>query len=226
MSNSSPRIVLLHATPVAMEPVQEAMTRLWPQAEPVNLLDDGLTIDRAKEGNEISEKLIARFMALGRYAHEGVGAQGILVTCSAFGPAIDRMANALPIPAVKPNEAMFRQAIATGGRIGMLATFQPAVSTMTREFEDFVVHDSAAASLRVILVEGAIEALRKGDVRTHNRLVAERSVELSDCDAVMLAHFSTSRAREVVQAKLNVPILSAPDAAVARMRTLVDGRAI
>jgi len=226
MSNSSPRIVLLHATPVAMEPVQNAMARLWPQAEPVNLLDDSLTIDRAKEGEELSEKLIARFIALGRYAHESVGAQGILVTCSAFGPAIDRMANALPIPAVKPNEAMFREAIAAGGRIGMLATFEPAVSTMTKEFEEFVAHDGAAASLRTVLVENAIDALRKGDVQTHNRLVAERSVELADCDAVMLAHFSTSRAREAVQAKLNVPILSAPDAAVVRMRTLVDGGAI
>ncbi|MEI9970104.1 MAG: aspartate/glutamate racemase family protein [Terracidiphilus sp.] len=202
------------------------MARLWPQAEPVNLLDDGLTIDRAKEGEEISEKLIARFVALGRYAHESVGAQGILVTCSAFGPAIDRMANALPIPVVKPNEAMFRQAIAAGGRIGMLATFQPAVSTMTREFEDFVAHDGAAASLRTIVVEGAIEAIRKGDVQTHNRLVAERSVELANCDAVMLAHFSTSRAREAVQGKLQIPILSAPDAAVTRMRTLIEGGAI
>jgi Asp/Glu/hydantoin racemase len=209
-----------------MEPVQDAMERLWPQAEPVNLLDDGLTIDRVKEGEEISEKLIARFMALGRYAHENVGAQGILVTCSAFGPAIDRMGNALPIPAVKPNEAMFRQAVAAGGRIGMLATFQPAVSTMTREFEDFVAHDGAVVSLRVILVEGAIEALRKGDVQTHNRLVAERSVELADCDAVMLAHFSTSRAREAVQGELHIPILVPPDAAVTLMRTLVEGRAI
>lgn len=208
-----------------MAPVEDAMKRLWPEAEPVNLLDDGLTIDRAKDGEELSEKLIERFVALGRYAHECVDAQGILVTCSAFGPAIDRMVKALPIPVVKPNEPMFRQAIAAGGNIGMLATFRPAVSTMTKEFEDFVREAGSSATLRTVVAEGAIEALRRGDVATHNRLVAERAVELADCDAVMLAHFSTSRAREAVQAKLPIPILSAPDAAVTRMRTLIEGGA-
>ena len=41
---SSPRIVLLHATPVAMEPIQRAFVEKWPEAETVNLLDDALTI--------------------------------------------------------------------------------------------------------------------------------------------------------------------------------------
>ena len=80
MMNTSPRIVLFHATSVAMAPVQDSMARLWTEAEAVNLLDDGLTIDRAKDGEELSEKLIERFVALGRYAHERVGADGILVT--------------------------------------------------------------------------------------------------------------------------------------------------
>jgi Asp/Glu/hydantoin racemase len=219
---NSPRIVLFHATPVAMAPVQDSMARLWPEAEAVNLLDDGLTIDRAKDGEDLSEKLIERFVALGRYAHERVGAHGILVTCSAFGPAIDRMVDLLPVPVLKPNEAMFREAIAAGGRIGMLATFQPAVSTMTIEFDGFVKQAGASATLDTIVAEGAIAALRNGDAETHNRLVAERAVDFQGYDAVMLAHFSTSRAREAVQAKLNIPILSAPDAAVTRMRFLIE----
>jgi Asp/Glu/hydantoin racemase len=181
-----------------------------------------LTIDRAKDGEDLSENLIERFLALGRYAHEHVGADGILVTCSAFGPAIDRMVDSLPIPVLKPNEAMFREAIAAGGRIGMLATFQPAVSTMTSEFDGFVKQAGASATLHTIVAEGAIAALRKGDAETHNRLVAERAGDFQGYDAVMLAHFSTSRAREAVQAKLNIPILSAPDAAVARMRALIE----
>lgn len=222
MINASPRIILLHATPVAMAPVQDSMARLWPEAEAVNLLDDGLTIDRAKDGEELSERLIEHFVALGRYAHECVGADGILVTCSAFGPAIDRLVDLLPIPVLKPNEAMFREAIAAGGRIGMLATFQPAVSTMTSEFDGFVKQAGTSATLHTIVAEGAIAALRNGDAETHNRLVAERAGDFQGYDAVMLAHFSTSRAREAVQAKLNIPILSAPDAAVTRMRALIE----
>lgn len=223
MAKAPPRIVLYHATPVAMDPVKSAMERLWPEAEAVNLLDDGLTIDRAKDGPELSEELTERFVDFGRYAHR-IGADGILVTCSAFGPAIDRMAAELPVPVLKPNEAMFREAIAAGRRIGMLATFAPAVSTMEDEFRQFSEEAGIAAQLDTIVVGEAITHLRKGDAETHNRLVAARAPEFSEHDAIMLAHFSTSRAAQTTRDAVSIPVLSAPDAAVKRMRALVTGK--
>jgi len=214
-----PRIVLLHATPVAMAPIQSAFAARWPEAETVNLLDDGLSIDRARE-DDLSEALINRFVDFGTYGYR-MGADGILITCSAFGPAIDRLAVSLPIPVMKPNEAMFRAAIASGKRIGMLATFGPAVSTMTDEFDEFVAGSGRPAELKTVLVDRAIALLKGGDAETHNRLVAERAPELADQDAIMLAHFSTSRAAEAVRAVVNVPVLTAPDAAVDAMREMV-----
>lgn len=220
--SAAPRIVLYHATPVAMEPVHSAMARLWPDAEVVNLLDDGLSIDRAKEGPALSAALTERFVDFGRYAHR-IGADGILVTCSAFGPAIERMAAELPVPVLKPNEAMFRAALSAGRRIGMLATFAPAVATMEDEFAEAREAAGSASTLDTIVVADAIDRLRKGDVQTHNRLVAARAAEFSGHDAIMLAHFSTSRAAEAVRAVVDIPVLSAPDAAVLRMRALVTG---
>lgn len=220
MPTSRPRIVLLHATPVAMDPIRTAMARHWPEAEAVNLLDDGLTIDRAREGEALSESLTGRFVDLGQYAYR-MGANGILVTCSAFGPAIDALAADLPVPVLKPNEAMFREAIAAGQRIGMLATFAPAVATMDAEFREFVAETGQQAMLDTIVVDDAIDLLRGGDADSHNRLVAAQAHRFADHDAVMLAHFSTSRAAEAVRAVLKCPVLSAPDAAVQRMRTLV-----
>ncbi|MDB5622999.1 MAG: hypothetical protein JWR39_1562, partial [Devosia sp.] len=35
MTTKAPRIVLFHATPVAMDPVKAAMAQLWPEAEAV-----------------------------------------------------------------------------------------------------------------------------------------------------------------------------------------------
>ena len=106
---AQPRIVLLHATPVAMEPVQTAFKERWPEARLVNLLDDALSPDRAAEPT-LTDRMIERFVTFGRYAYS-VGADGILVTCSAFGPAIDRIKNSsitkvivtntLPLPSEK-----------------------------------------------------------------------------------------------------------------------------
>jgi Asp/Glu/hydantoin racemase len=222
MAKSSPRIVLVHATPVAMEPVQAAMTAIWPEAEAVNLLDDGLTIDRAKEGPDLSEELIERFVDLGRYARR-IGADGILITCSAFGPAVDRVEKELPLPVLRPNEAMFRDAIAVGDRIGMLATFAPAVTTMEQEFRQFVTDAGASATLETIVVPDAIDLLRQGDDAAHNHLVAEAAPRFADHDAIVLAHFSTSRAAEQVRSKVKVPVFAAPEAAVVRMKTLITG---
>ena len=219
----APRIVLLHATPVAMQPIQAAFAAHWPDAETVNLLDDGLSLDRAREPG-LSEAMIGRFVELGVYGKK-MGADGILITCSAFGPAIDRLINTVPIPVLKPNEAMFQAALAQGDRIGMLATFAPSVGTMTDEFDEFVARRGKPAELTTVLVADAIDLMKRGDADSHNRLVAARAPELAGQDAIMLAHFSTSRAAEAVRKVVNVPVLTAPAAAVARMRSLVESHA-
>lgn len=213
------RIVLLHATPVAVDPVKAAFAELWPEPELVNLLDDSLSPDRAKT-EALTAALTERFVSFGRYAHS-TGADGILVTCSAFGPAIERMQQQLPIPVLKPNEAMFQAAVAGGSNIAMVATFRPAVITMEAEFDDYVAETGGDARLTTIVVEPAMTALRSGDAETHNRLIAEKADALAGFDIVMLAHFSTSRARNALAAKLDVPVLTAPDAAVTRLRDLI-----
>jgi hypothetical protein len=131
------------------------------------------------------------------------------------------------VPVLKPNEAMFREAIGRGRRIGMLATFAPSVLTMTEEFEQFVAEAGgevgAGATLETIVVEGAMDALRKGDADRHNALIVARAPELAHCDAIMLAHFSTSRALAAVTAAVKTPVLTAPDAAVDRIRAAIAG---
>ncbi|EHM02200.1 Asp/Glu/Hydantoin racemase [Acetobacteraceae bacterium AT-5844] len=205
-----------------MAPIQSAFAELWPDAETVNLLDDGLSLDRSREP-DLSETMIERFVEFGRYGYR-MGADGILVTCSAFGPAIDRLSAVLPVPVLKPNEAMFEAALAQGQNIGMLATFGPAVGTMTDEFEEFAAQGSRQARLKTILVHDAIDLLRKNDAESHNRLVAARAPELAGMDAIMLAQFSTSRAAAAVRQLVSVPVLTAPHAAVKRMRAMIDAR--
>jgi aspartate/glutamate racemase len=214
-----PRIALIHAVPAAVDPIKAALASGWPEAEPVNLLDDSLSTDRAKD-EDLTPALAGRIVALARYACE-LGARGILFTCSAFGPAIERAARELPVPVLKPNEALFEEAVLRGKRVGMLATFEPAVATMEAEFRAEARRLGSKARLETVLVAGAMDALRAGDAAGHNRLVAERAVALEGCDVVLLAHFSTSRAAGAVRAALRVPVLTSPEAAVAKLRRIV-----
>lgn len=217
-----PRICLIHAVRVAIDPVAEAFARLWPEAQLMNLLDDSLSIDRQRDGM-LTPAMTARFLALGQYA-KSVGVDGILFTCSAFGPAIEAVKHALaPMPVLKPNEAMFEAAMRHGTLIGMVATFEPAVASMADEFEEMAASGSGAKLVTTCVPE-AMAALRSGDEDKHNQIVAEAAAGLSQCDAIMLAHFSTSRAAAAVARVTRQPVLTSPDCAVKKLRDLIESR--
>lgn len=213
------RVALIHAVKPAMAPVHEASARLWPEAECTDLLDTALAIDRAR-ASELTPAMFARVAALADYA-AGTGAAAILFTCSAFGEAIEAAAARSAIPVLKPNEAMFETALAAGRDIGMLATFAPAVAGMESEFRAMAARRRVRTRLTTVCVEAARRALDEGDGAAHDRLLAEAAPRLKHCDAVLLAHFSTARAEAAVSAALSRPVLTAPGAAVIRLKSLV-----
>ncbi|MDQ0512935.1 aspartate/glutamate racemase family protein [Ancylobacter amanitiformis] len=215
---AAPRIALIHATPVAVEPIQKVLASDWPDAEPFNLLDDSLSPDLARAG-EISEGLTERIVGLARYARS-TGADGILFTCSAFGSAIATAARLLDIPVLKPNEAMFEAAMDQGSKVAMIVTFAPAQASMEAEFAEEAERLGSAARLTSFVAEGAMAALRAGDAPAHHALVAEQARAINGFDAIMLAHFSTAPAAAAVRAAVSVPILTSPEAAVAKLRRL------
>jgi Asp/Glu/hydantoin racemase len=215
------RIALIHAVTVAIAPTEAAFRELWPEAECANILDDSLSIDRERDG-ALTPAMTGRILALAAYARS-TGAAGILFTCSAFGEAIETAAAGAPIPVLKPNEAMFEAALAAGRRLGMLATFAPSVPSMEEEFRQAAAARRAPATIETYCVPGAMAALRAGDAAGHNRLVAEAAPRFGDCDAVLLAHFSTSRAAAAASAALGRPVLTSPGSAVAKLRSLLTG---
>lgn len=214
-----PRIVLIHATPVAMAPVREVFAADWPEAEVADLLDETLTLDRARSAEKTPE-LICRIRSLADHAR-GAGADAILYTCSAFGVGLGRVARDFPIPVLKPNEAMFDAALAAGRRIAMIYTFAPAAAGMEAEFREAAAAACADAELVSVLAPGAMDALRAGDRATHDRIVAETAAGLAGIDVIMLAHFSTAPAQSAVSRVTDVPVLTSPASAVARLRALL-----
>lgn len=218
-----PRIALVHAVALAVEPVDAALRQLWPEAEAMNLLDDSLSVDRARD-TELSAEMHRRIGNLGDYA-VAAQASAVLFTCSAFGAAIEAFAVRAPVPALKPNEAMFEEALARGNRIGMLATFGPSIASMSEEFDALAAKlGRADARLECHCVPDAMAALRAGDGAAHDRLLAEASRRSSGCDVVLLAQFSTARAKSAVSAALGLPALTSPHSAVTKLKNLVEQR--
>ncbi|QRR32565.1 arylsulfatase [Hydrogenophaga sp. YM1] len=214
---SAPRIALIHALAHSVAPINEAMARDWPEAIRMNLLDDSLSADLAREGRGLDAAMHARFETLTAYA-ESTGAQGILFTCSAFGPCIEAAAARRPhLPVLKPNEAMVDEAVAEaarlGGPIGLLATFGPTLQSMPPEFP-------AGVPLRTALAEGALDALNAGDTARHDALAVEaaKRLQAEGCALIALAQFSLARSAPAVQAATGLPVLTTPGSAIRALR--------
>jgi Asp/Glu/hydantoin racemase len=207
------RIALIHALRHSPPPIEAAFAEFWPEARLMNLLDDSLSADLARDG-ALTPAMTERFLTLGRYAR-GTGADGVLFSCSAFGPCIEAVAADLaPIPVLKPNEAAIEEAVAQGRRIGLLATFPGTLASMPPEFPPGV-------EVVPCLAEGALAALDAGDAEAHDRLAAEAARKLAGCDVILLGQFSLARAARAVSATTGLPVVTTPGSAVRRLRALL-----
>jgi hypothetical protein len=207
------RIFLIHALRDSVEPARAAMARGWPEADIANLLDDSLSADLARAG-KLDAAMIARFVRLGRYARDE-RADGILFTCSAFGPAIEAVAAELPIPVLKPNESAFRAALTHGKRIGLLVTFAGSLAPLTEELQTLA---GPGLELHARIVPGALASLQAGDGEAHDRKIAEAAAHLPQTDALVLGQFSMARAARLLGGRT---VYTTPDAAVAELKARV-----
>ena len=212
----APRIALIHATPVAIEPIVSAFKRLWPEARTTSLLEDSLAPDLANEG-ELTDAMIERFVTLARYVR-GCGADAILFTCSAFGPAIEAARAALDVPVLKPNEAMLDEALKAGTRIGLMATFAPSIPSLRQELEELALQQGLKLSIRTAAIPSALAALHEGQPAEHDRLIANAAGEMEDCDALVLGQFSMASAAEVIPKRAGRKVLTSPASAVLKLK--------
>jgi hypothetical protein len=208
------KIALIHATPLAVAPVSSAFERLWPQVQRMNLLDDSLGADLAAAGG-LSRAMVSRMVSLAQYA-KAAGARGILFTCSAFGPAIDEARQVVGLPTLKPNEAMFDEALdlcdSKGGacRIGLVTTFAPATRSMTDELLAAIAQRQLNFQVDSICAPEAMQALNAGDAAAHDQIVLRSARSLADCDVLLLGQFSMARALTLLAQSLQQPVLTSP----------------
>jgi len=207
------RIALVHAMKHSIQPIEASFARLWPEVRLMNLLDDSLSDDLARDGR-LTDAMTERFLSIGRYV-ASTGTDGILFTCSAFGPCIEAVAGErAPMPVLKPNEAMIEEAAKAGPKVGLLSSFPPTLASMPREFP-------ASVQLVPKLAEGAMAALDRGDRAEHDRLVVEAAKDLRGCDVIALAQYSMAPAAEKVGQATGRPVLTTPDSAVMKIKRML-----
>ncbi|MCX5733865.1 MAG: aspartate/glutamate racemase family protein [candidate division NC10 bacterium] len=216
-----PRIALIHAVATAIPPIQHAFKEGWPEARLSNLLDDDLMPAYTREGG-LTPHITERICALALYAAR-TGADGILFTCSVFPQAEDMAKQLVRVPLLKPDEAMIAAALEAGVRIGVVATNPPAAPAATAQLQAGATARGRDIHVVESVADGAFAIGNAGDAATHDRMVVEAALRIADTvDVICLAQVSMALARTAVQAKVNVPVLTSPETAVARLKALLS----
>lgn len=216
----APNIVLFSVHKDAMDAAVRAFTADWPEARISNLMDDGLFAWVRETGGVVPE-MYDVFRTLTRHIVSR-GADGILFTCSAFREVIDTCIAEFDVPILKPNDAMIEQALDAGSRIAVMATVGPTIPSISAEIREMAAARGQKVELVSYFVEGAFDALARGDAAQHDTLVAARACEIKDCDVIVLAQFTLSRAVPAVAAVSRIPVFNSPGAAVTKLRGMMN----
>lgn len=215
----SVRIGVIHATRVAVSPIEAAYERHWPEVEVVQFIDESLMRNLDEIGH-LTPEINERVESLAAFAHRG-GAQAILYSCSAFGPAIEAAQARLPVPVLKPNQAMLDETLALGGRIRVLCTFRPSGPSIRRELEALAAKREVDLEIEGSYMPGALDTLHAGDPDTQDALIADAAVDDPQADVVLLAQFSMARARDEVSCRVDSVVLSSPESAVLALKRMM-----
>ncbi|MEX2644257.1 MAG: aspartate/glutamate racemase family protein [Acetobacterales bacterium] len=215
-----PRIIVVHNYLPSMPPMASAFAGLWPEAEVFHMLDEALLADVGADGT-LTPNVCERVDAQLRHcvlSH----ADGVVYTGSTFGPAVDESRRDLGIPVLKPDEAMAEEAVAAGSRIGLMCVSDRSIPVITRNIEDAAVAAGKKVDVDGRWVPGAKVDLTAGRGDAHDEKVAAMAAEMTDCEVLLVGQISMARAAPHIAEVPGRRVLTTPDAAVRKLRRLLE----
>ena len=215
------KLGLVHTSAIHVPGFTQLCKDKLPDVDVFNIVDDSL-VKGIREAGSLTAT-IARRVANYLESAELAGADYIMVTCSSIGPAVEAGAKLIGVPVLRVDQPMADKAVATGKRIGVIATLATTLDPTADLIQRRAVLAGKKIELTSKLCEGAFEALMSGDGATHDAKVAAALKELSQqVDVIVLAQASMARVVDTLAAEdKRVPILASPGIAVDYLATVL-----
>lgn len=218
-----PLVALVSATAASIPPAVQAFQQEFPEARTWNLLDDRLIVEAVEAGG-LTDELVGRMSRLIHYALDA-GADGVLLTCSIYGPVAHELAPGVEGPLYASDDAAFHDAASSGySRIILLSSLPEALRDAQRRFTAFLRAWDAGPTVIGVLAGDAFAAAARGDVEAVVEALAAavRAADLT-ADAILLAQYSLAPAADALARLLGLPVLAGPPRAAAKMRAVLLG---
>jgi Asp/Glu/hydantoin racemase len=214
------QIAFIHTSP-SMIPVFKALAdEFLPGQSIFNMVDESLLCDIIRDGKcppKTARRLVNHVVEA-----DDAGAKLILVTCSSMGRAVEASRVMVAAKVLRVDEPMAEQAVATGSRIGVIATLPSTLEPTAALIQSRASTWNRKIEVTATVVDGAFEAVMSGNGAKHDALVGAALRELAKTvDVIVLAQASMARVVDSLKPdEKPVPILSSPRLAVQHLARL------
>ncbi|MBV8283896.1 MAG: hypothetical protein JO175_04545 [Candidatus Eremiobacteraeota bacterium] len=213
---------LVHAVLPALGPMRDTLARRMPDVRVINLLDEGLLTEAERLGGLVPETIdrMASVIELLREAK----VDAVLLTCTAYSPAVPEMQRRFPgLPIVAVDQMMVDKAVATGRKIGVLATVKAGLDQQVEMLNAAAQRAGVTIEIVPSFHPEAMDALRRGDRDAHDRILLDALPALLErVDVALLAQVSMSPLTAKLPPNLPKPVLSSPELAADRLSEILS----
>ncbi len=156
-----------------------------------NILDDSL-LRSTLEDKGVSPTTATRMLNYAKSAEQS-GADGILVTCTSVNAATKAIKPFLNIPIINIEEPVAEMAVATGKKIGILATLPTSPAAIERVMREKAAEQGKEIEIVTRVAEGAFDVLCAGDRAKHDEMICKHLYSLAkEVDCIAFAQISMS----------------------------------
>jgi Asp/Glu/hydantoin racemase len=215
-------IAYIHTSHVLIPLFSTLSKRELPGADYFHMVDESLIRNTIAAG-ELTNTTVRRLAAMIASARDA-GADAVMVTCSSIGAAVPAVSRLFEFPVIRVDEAMAEQAVRIGKRVGVVATLRATLEPTVKLLQEKAAAVDRSIEVLEVLCEEAFKSLLAGDTETHDRLVTAAVTQLAqEVDVIVLAQASMARVVAAIPpAAVHVPILSSPELAVQRARSILS----
>ncbi|MFZ3584827.1 aspartate/glutamate racemase family protein [Loktanella sp. DJP18] len=204
-------LAMIHTVAGLIPEFEALASTYFPDWQRFNMLDESLLRLTIRD-DDLSPQTMRRMTGL-VWSAVDAGATAVVVTCSSLGPAVDAAQALCPVPLLRIDQGMAQEAVAAGPRIGVLATLRTTLAPTSDLIARTATQTGDPCDITPALVDGAFGCLGRGDVASHDRLVAEALLALApQVDVIVLAQASMARALDRVKDRIGPRlVLTSPD---------------
>jgi glutamate racemase len=216
--DAAPTVTLVHAVLPALEVMEAALVAEMPDVRVRHLLDEGLSSEAERRGG-VDRVCVERMLTILELA-VAARTDAIMLTCTAYSTMLPEARRRFPeTPLYAVDQVMVERAVEQASRIGVLATFAAGLEQQ----REMLAREAAAQGKTIEIVPSlhpaAMQALRRGDAREHDRIVLAALPALAAAtDLVLLAQASMARVYDQIPAESRDRVLSSPRLAAAALR--------